>query len=329
MLFRMHKLLRGIPVPGAARRPLGVDIGSRAVKLLRWPGRAGSAPDYAIEPLPTGAVVDSVIRDPKAVGRRIAKAAARLRARGGCAISAVPAAKVMRRTLALEPEMSDAEVEAQILVEADRYIPHSIDEVRFDFKRLPAPDSAGGTHLLSVCRKELVDSRARAVECAGLRAAAVDAEHHAIERAWRLLADKPDSQALVAIADLGAGAVRLHVLANGRSVYNAEQAAAGQAQAWRTSGSFPAAMAEQIAQALQLFHSSSRHGRVRSLHLCGGMACADGAAERTGDLLALPVSAANPFAAAFNARLGSVAPSLLLAAGLAMAEGSMGDFGHD
>ena len=231
MPFQLAALLRKMSLRDVSRGPLGVDIGSCAVKLLRWSGKPGIAPDYAMTALPAGAVTDRNIRDAEAVGRCIAEAAASLRMPGKEAVTAAPSSLVMQRTLQWEPEMTDAEVEAQILVEADRYIPYPIDEARTDFSRLHGPEYPPGSILLSVCRKEHIDSRERA-----------------IERAWRLLGPSPMADELAAVADLGAGATRLYVLADGRSIYSRESP-------WgeRSPESFVADAVRQIGQTLQLF----------------------------------------------------------------------------
>lgn len=320
MPFRLTESICKNPFRGAGRGPLGVDIGTCAVKLLRWPGKAGMPPEYATRRLPSDAVAeDRIIRDAEAVGRCIAEAAGSLRAPGKLAVTAVPSSAVMQRTLAMEPEMTDAEVEAQIMVDADRYIPWPVDEVRVDFRRLEDPDRPAGTILLSVCRREHVDLRERAIGCAGLRAVGVDAEHHAIERVWRLLAPKNPAGEPVAVANIGDGAVSLHVLQDGRSLYSGERPFGEPAQNGRARDAWAAEAARQLGQALQLFHSSSRNGRVGSMYLGGAAAAADGLREQAQNFLAMPVHLANPFTGAGGDRIAKDAPSLLLAAGLAIA----------
>ena len=318
MLLRLAEQWRIPLFRGAAGGPLGVDIGSCAVRVLRWSGKTGAPPDYAILRLPAGAVEERDIRDVEAVGGCIAAAAAALRAPGKRAVAAVPSSLVMQKVVTMEPEMTDAELEAQITVEADRYIPWPIDEVRIDFRRIDGPEHAAGSILLSVCRKEHVDSRERAIECAGLRAVGVDAEHHAVERAWRLLEPDRKQAGLAAVADIGVGAVCLYVLAEGRSIYQAAKPFGGCAQYESEPKSFAADAASQLGQALQLFHSSSRHGRVASLHLCGAAAAAEGLTAQAQRLLAIPVAAANPFPGASAGPAARDAPALLLAAGLAV-----------
>ncbi len=324
MPFRLTDLMCKKPFRGAGRGPLGVDIDSCSVKLLRWPAKAGMPPDYATRRLPGDAVAeDGIIRDVEAVGRCIAEAAASLRAPGKRAVTAVPSSAAMQRTLAMEPEMTDAEVEAQIVAEADRYIPWPIDEVRIDFHRLEDPEHPAGTILLSVCRREHVDLRERAIECAGLRAAAVDVEHHAIERAWRLSAPEHPAGEPGAVADIGNGAISLHVVQDGRSIYSGERPFDERTQECTQDecelDAWSAEVARQLGQALQLFHSSSRHGRVKRLYIGGAAAGADGLRERAQNFLSMPVQVANPFTGAGGDRIAKDAPSLLLAAGLATA----------
>lgn len=302
-----------------ARGLLGVDIGSGAVKILRWRGGCpGEWPEYAIRNLPPGAIVDGSIHDVEAVGACIAEAAGKLRSRRGDAVTAVPGSAVMQRTIEMDAEMSDAEVEAQIIVEADRHIPYPLEEVCIDFCRRAGPETGTGTVLLSICRREHVTSRVQALEQAGLRAAVVDVEHHALERAWRLLRPPQDTARPVAIVDIGAGAVHLHVILDGRVIYGREQpfgiaGSPGQDMALRIAG-----VAKQVGQSLQLFVSSSGHRQVESVYLTGDVAAAEGLAGSLQEALSIPAQVANPLPTAVDGQVSKDAPALMLAAGLAI-----------
>ena len=334
MPSRFSGLWSKLPWPGRARETLGVDIGADAVKLLRWPASPESPPDYAIAPLPQGAVVNQGIRDVAAVGRSIAEALGRLSKPSRDAVTAVPAALVMQRKLDVDTSLPEAELEALVLLEAERHVPWPLDEVRIDFCRLGQEDRGAGSVLLTVCRREHVEPREQALAQAGLRPIAVDVEHHAMERVLATLpatftAMVPASQSRgpVAIADIGAAALCLHVFADGRSIHCESRPFAG-------GGEPPAKgqmLASQIAQALQVFHSSSRHGRVAQLYL-GGAAANEALAEQAGQglklSLGLPVQVANPFAPFAQAgnetgtAIAKDGPALLLAAGLAIPTGA-------
>lgn len=320
MLQSLAGILRGFPGSRGKPRPLGVDIGSSAVKLLRWPDNHDpeQPPDYAIEPLPPGAVASGAIRDVEAVGRRIAKALAAMPRRASEAVAAVPAAAVMQRKLEMDTSLPEAELEALVTLEAERHVSWPMAEASLDFRRL---DAAGGPGrvLLTVCRRELVEARERALRLAGLRPIAVDVEHHAMERVLDRLAGKKEAGP-VAIADIGAAAIRLHVFAGGRSVHCEASPFPGAGEASRDPA-FARAAARQIAQAVQMFQSSSRHGHLNRVFLCGAAALADGLAEQARQALDPPVQIANPFPAEAGKPIALAAPALLLAAGLAIPGG--------
>ncbi len=324
MPFRLASLMPRWPFHRSARAPLGVDIGSAAVKVLRWRPRPGAAPEYAIRPLAAGAVVDGNIRDVDEVGDRIAEAAAALRAPGRVAVAAVPSAAVMQRNLDLSAELSDAEVEAQILLDVARLIPYPAAEASIDFQRVGGAEQDRNAVLLSVCRGEQVAAREQALIRAGLRALAVDVEHHALERIWPLLTSPAPAPELAALVDIGAWGIRLHVLAGGCCVYDWARPWVGRPEAKRDPAHHAEAVAGPLGQALQLFHSSNRHGRVARIQLRGAAAAADGLAGKLEQSLGVPTRMANPFADDHGERIGQDAPALVLAAGLALAGGVYG-----
>ena len=316
MPFRLAGLLPKLPWPGSARGRIGVDIGSAAVNLLLWQNSA-SLPDCAIQPLPAGAVVNRGIRDVGAVGRAIAAAASALRVSGRDAVTAVPASAVMQRRLETDTDLPDAELEAQVMLEAERHVPWPLAEVCLDFCCLEPAANEAGQVLLTVCRREQVEVRQQALILGGLRPAAVDVEHHAMERALSLL-KRDEGERATAIADIGASTICLHVLAGGRSVHCEERPFNCNEQLRGEPAAYAGALVRQLAQTLQVFHSSSSQGpatKVARVFLCGAGALAGDLIEPAGRYLKLPVELANPFPAA--GRLAGKEPALLLAAGLA------------
>ncbi len=300
-------------------RLLGVDIGADAVKVLRLPAGPGEQPEYAIRPLPEGAISERSISDVDAVARCIAEAVGSLPHPAREAVAAVPSAAVMQRVLSMDAEMSDEEIETQIIAEADRHIPYPLDEVFVDHRRLRYPQSAADSVLLTICRGEQVIARQQALERAGLRVAAIDVEHHAMERACLLSGMTRAAQGPVAIIDVCAKAMCLYVFAKTRIVHSEERFfPGGDGTAESSSASFADAAARQLARILQVFHSSSRHGRVTEAVLCGTAAAATGLPDTTQRLLGLPVRIAALFPDDAPAPVKADGPALLLAAGLAI-----------
>lgn len=213
---------------------LGVDISSTAIKLVELT-RTGSysvgayrVEAFAQEPLAVGAVTEKKIADVEQVGSAIQKALARSRSKTKHAAVAVPGSAAITKTIAMSSALSDSEMEAQIQLEADQYIPYPLEEVNLDFDIL-GPSAASSEMvdvLLAASRRENVDDRVAALEMAGLTAEVVDIETYAMENACALQLANIDEgldAKTIAVADVGATTTTLHVLHGGLIVYTREQ----------------------------------------------------------------------------------------------------------
>ncbi len=342
---------------------VGLDISTTAIKLLELSqssGKAGSAyrvESYGVEPLPPNAVVEKNIADVEAVGEIIAKVLQKSATKAKHAAVAVSGSAVITKVISMPSSMSDAEMEAQIQLEADQYIPYPLEEVNIDFQVLGVseknPDLVDV--LLAASRSENVDDRVAALELAGLTAVVVDIEAYAMENTCTQLLDQfPEGGAeqTVAVADVGATNTTLNVMHNNKTIYTREQNFGGRqlteeiqrryglsreeaGMAKRQGGlpdnygpevlePFKEAMAQQINRALQFFYSSSAFNSVDHVVLAGGTASIPGVDELVEDRIGIPTSIANPFASMSVAnqvkpqRLSNDAPSLMIAVGLAL-----------
>ncbi|KAA6185515.1 pilus assembly protein PilM [Thiohalocapsa marina] len=345
------------------RRLLGIDIGASSVKLLELSQTTGSsAPLYrveafAIEPLPPTTVVDSQISDVEDVGRTIKRAVGRSGSRTKQAAVAVSGSAVITKTIVLPAELSDAEMEAQIQLEADQYIPYPLEEVNLDFDVLGSSARNPGMVdvLLAASRREYVDGRVAALQIAGLQASIVDIEAYALENAFVMLCRDPDDlnpDHTVAIADVAANTTSLEVLRQGEIVYTREQNFGGnqllddlqqryglnrdQALEQLQDDALPRdfadsvlrpfadALAQQLGRALQFFHSATHLKRIDRLILTGGPAGIAGIDQPVRQRLSLPVVVADPFAhmalaPGIDSRaIAHAAPSMMIATGLAL-----------
>jgi type IV pilus assembly protein PilM len=317
------------------QRPLlGIDIGSTAVKVVELGpgGKSGSgsirAQALALEPLPHSAVVDKKITDVSEVGEALKSALRRCRSKTKRAAVAVAGSAVITKVLSLSGELSDSEMEAQIQLEADQYVPYPLEEVNLDFDVLgPTEGSAGMVDvLLAASRQENVDDRVAVLELAGLSAEIVDIESNAIETACGLLTDSLASRhaGLLGVADVGATTTTLHVLRDGQNIYAREQGFGAQhlldevqrreglsriealellqSQPTRTElkievvEPFQEGLGRQLARALQFFYSSSTFRSVDELLLTGGASVMPNLDRAIEERLAMPVRVADPFA---------------------------------
>ncbi len=339
---------------------VGLDISSSAVKLLELSehNQQFRVESYAVEPLPQGAVVEKTIADVESVGEAIRRAVRRAGTKAGGAVVAVAGSAVITKVVTLPAGLSEEDVEAQIQVEADEYIPFPLDEVALDFEILgPKNDNPELMEvLIAACRQETVDTRVAAVELGGLEARIVDVEAFAMENAFALLAPQLPPEALdkaVAVVDVGATITTLHVIHKLRSIYTREQVFGGrqlteeiqrryglsydEAGRAKKQGGLPddyytevlepfkEAMVQQVSRALQFYFSSThRPEPIAQVILAGGCAAIPGIDERVQKDLATPVMVANPFAAMSLApkvdsrALADDAPAMMVACGLAL-----------
>ena len=152
---------------------LGLDISSTSVKLLELSRASGKycVESYGVEPLPENSVVEKNINDVEGVGEAIGRLVARSKTKvKNCAV-AVAGSAVITKTIEMPANLSEDELENQLQVEADNYIPYPLDEVSIDFE-VPGPSPRREEQvevLLAACRREKVEMREAAVEIAGLK----------------------------------------------------------------------------------------------------------------------------------------------------------------
>ncbi len=342
------------------KRPplIGVDISSTAVKLLQLSQSGGRyrVEHYAVEPLPPNAVVEKNIVEVEAVGEAIRRALARSGSKAKHAAAAVAGSAVITRIVPMPADLSEDDLEGQILVDANQYIPYPIEEVSLDFEVLgPVRDNPEMNNvLLAASRTENVDMRVAALELGGLKAQVIDVEAFALENAFALLVDQLNvgRDALVALVDIGATMTTLSVLKSQRTIYSREQVFGGRqltdeimrryglsyeeaGRAKRKGGlpesyesevlePFKEALVQQISRLLQFFFAGSEYGKVDEVVLAGGSASIDGIGRMLEEQLGVPCVVANPLARmALSSRvqaqaLAQDAPALMIAVGLAL-----------
>ncbi len=339
---------------------LGLDISSSSVKLVEL-SRSGDGyrvDACATEPVPPGAVADKQITDPVAVGEAIRRAVTRSGTSTKTAAVAVSGSSVITKIINLPSTLSDDEMEEQIKIEADQYIPYPIDEVNLDFQVLRAlpNDPETAEVLLAVCRRDTVEAREAALETAGLKPKVIDIEAHALQNACSLLEHQmPDGghEKTIALIDVGSTGTGVNILHNHELVYSREQAFGGkqltdeimrhygmseaEAERAKRSGGLPqdyetAVLAQflddvavQIERSLQFFFSSmSRFSSIDQIILAGGSSGIPGIDQAVASKLNIPSAVARPFEnmkTAWRVKRGQLdqdSPAMLIATGLAL-----------
>ena len=310
-----------------AQPVVGVDVSSSAVKLLELSkhGSKYRVESYAVEPLPPNAVVEKNITEVEAVGEAIRRAVKRAQTKNKFSSIAVAGSAVITKVISMPAAISDAEMAGQIELEADQYIPYSLDEVNLDFEVM-GPSEADPDRvdvLLAASRAENVDVRVAASELGGLTCKIVDVEAFALENAFGVIANELPTGGVgenIALVDIGATMTTLSVLSDLKIVYSREQAFGGkqlteeiqrryglsyeEAGLAKRQGGLPdnyapevlepfkESMAQQVNRSLQFFYSSSQVGQVDRIVLAGGCASIEGADQIIAEKTGVEVSAA-------------------------------------
>jgi len=337
---------------------LGLDISSTSVKLLELSKSGGRyrVESYAVQTLPANAVVEKNINDVEGVAEAVRKAVMHANTRMKNAAVAVAGSAVITKTIEMPSGLNDDQMEMQISVEADQYIPYPLDEVAIDFEvqgiSETNPDQV--RVLLAACRRENVDLRVDVLELADLLPKVVDVEAYTMERAFGLVAGSLEEHEgqTVAILDIGATMTTLSVLTDGKTIYTREQLFGGkqlteeiqrryglsaeEAGLAKKQGGLPDdyesevlepfkdAVVQQVTRSLQFFFSSSQYNDVDHILLAGGVASMEGLSQIVQEKLGTPTTVANPFSEMsispkVNAMaLSNDAPALMIACGLAM-----------
>jgi len=345
----------------AKKRPplVGIDISASSVKVLELSktGEQYRVERYAVEPLPLNAVVEHAITEIEQVADAVERAVKRSGTKCRNAAVAVASSHVISKIIRMPAGLSEQDLQMQIEMEADHYIPYPLDEVNLDFQVLgTAEDNAEEVEvLIAACRKEIVDDYLAVIHSHGLTPTVVDIENYAMESAYTLIAEHMPGGGMertVGIFDIGATTMNLNVMHNNRSVYTRDHNFGGrqlteeiqrryglsyeEAGLAKKQGGLPdnyqtdvlrpfmEAMCQEVMRALQFFYSSSSFNSVDQVLLAGGCAQVPGVDELVATRIGVNTAIANPFAnMALASRikpqmLTNDAPSLMITCGLAL-----------
>lgn len=338
----------------------GLDITTSSIKLIELVphGRGYRVECYAAEPSPPNSITEKSIADPDAVGEAVRRAIKRSGTSAGEVAIAISGDAAITKVIQMPRNLNENDLEAQVEIQADQYIPFPMEEVSFDFQVIG--ESASDPDMLDVLlvatRTENVDQRRAAVEAAGLKARVVDVEPFALENACSLMTHQmPDGgiDHQIAVVDFGASSTTFSVLQDLRVVYTRDFNFGGEAlteeimriyglsleDAGRAKkeGGLPSNyqpevldpfiddMTQQVSRSLQFFLASGG-GREQpdQILVCGGCANIPGVADLIASKVGIPTEIGDPLGQmklSSRARSQGVerdATALLTACGLAL-----------
>ncbi|MEM7279312.1 MAG: pilus assembly protein PilM [Pseudomonadota bacterium] len=316
---------------GNKNKPLlGLDITTSSIKLieLSQSGKNFRVESYAAEATPANAVNEKNIVDAQAVGDAIRRAVKRSGAKTRDVAIAISGDAAITKVIQMPATLGERDMEGQVEIQADQYIPFPMEEVSFDYE-IQGPNAADPDMLdvlLVATRTDNVDQRQAAVEAAGLSAQVVDVEAFALENACQLLTHQVPNGGIgqaIAVVDIGASSTTFSVLEDMRVTYTRDFSFGGQqlteeimrtyglsmedAGRAKKEGGLPSNyqpevldpfiddMTQQVSRSLQ-FYLASGGGREQPdlVLVCGGCANIPGISDVISSRVGIPTEIGDP-----------------------------------
>jgi type IV pilus assembly protein PilM len=196
---------------------VGLDLGHHSLKVV-FVERTGSGWKVArcgSVPTPPGSIKDGVVVDQEAVTSALKTLIKQAHVSASAANIAVAGGTVVVRTVRI-PKMPEATLRKSIKYEASRYVPNSTEDSYIEFEIIGQAAENQMDVLIVAAPKDIVESRVRACEAAGLDVEAVDVEAFA---AYRSLVEADQLQnwgeTTIALVDIGATTANMGVIEKG------------------------------------------------------------------------------------------------------------------
>ncbi|HVT11079.1 MAG TPA: type IV pilus assembly protein PilM [Fimbriimonadaceae bacterium] len=202
-----------------SKHALGVDIGNRDLKLvlLSRVGDSMSVDAVKIVPLERGVVLDGVIQDRKDLARTLRQALADIDLGAISTVISVPTQFATLRWVSL-PQLPPAEHRIAASYKVKKHLPYPIDDAFLSTTPVHETNEDGiGESLVISVPRQVIASRASAVERAGLNPVAAELEAQAILRILeRSLTHRSPllRDASMTIIDVGGAKTEMYVVQN-------------------------------------------------------------------------------------------------------------------
>jgi type IV pilus assembly protein PilM len=313
------------------RQLVGLDIGSSAIKVAQLKESKGRyfLQKFGVKPLEPEVIVDGTVMDEGRVVSAIQELFEEANVKNKHVAISISGHAVIVKKISLPP-MPDEELEGQVKLAAEQYIPFDINEVNIDFHVLPS-DASEDQHgdmsvILVAAKKDKINELTELVKAAGLIPMVMDVDAFAVENMHAI--NYPMAQEeTTALVNLGASVMNVNIIRAGSSLFTRdiplggnryteaiqreigisfEEAEEGKkkdrgvdSDGMSLSGvmdSVNAEVASEIARTVDYFKTSAANAELSRVLVCGGVARAKGLIQQLADRMQLPVEMADPFA---------------------------------
>lgn len=310
----------------SCRHVLGMDISPSLVSALQITRSRNNyvIDKFASEPLPLHAIVDHQIRDSDAIINCIKKLLTKGQFIGKLTVLAVPDSAIVTKTIQISNALSGLQIEDAVFAEASKHFSYSLAEINLDFAII----GNSSTHIdmldvqLTVCRAEHVASRVEVMNRVGLEVTAIETDACALTRVESYLAKEINGA--VCIVLLNPRFIYLHVFLAGKIIFSHEEVIGnnpwGDEHNAKDKEYVMDTVVRQIKRMLQFFESTHSMLTIEHLFLAGAMTDLSYLRLRVQEKIRITTSVANPFDDRHPIGLQTLAPSMMLAFGLALRE---------
>lgn len=316
---------------GRNKQLLGLDIGSSAIKLVQMKEHKGKfmLQKFGMKPLEPEVIVDGTVMDAGRVVMAIKELISEMNVKLKHVAISVSGHSVIVKKIGL-PVMGHDELETEVKLAAEQYIPFDLNEVNLDYHVVEtAEQSEDGQSEMSVllvaAKKDKINELTELVRGAGLTPSVLDVDAFAVENMYGLNYDTGPTDT-VALVNIGASVMNINILRGGSSLFTRDIAVGGSGYSeaiQRELGvSFDEAenikkkhdplsadadsittvldgvnaeIASEIAKSIDYFKTTVVARDISKIVLSGGCAKVTGLANQLSDRMNIPVELANPF----------------------------------
>jgi type IV pilus assembly protein PilM len=340
------------------RTSVGIDVGSYAVKAveMKETPSGNQIVNIGVKKLLPGAIVDGEPMDREAVVSALREIYEETGIENQEVASAICGRSVIIKKIKMD-EMDDETAREVMTLEAEQYVPFEKEELSVDFEilRRGLPDNTMEV-LLVAAKKDRVLSHIELLKDAGLVPAIIDVDTFAVQNAFELNYQYEEGK-VYALIDVGLSATNIGIVRDGIPLFNRDVPVGGEKfvegmqrklgitseEARAALEGVPGAAPEgalgaiesvgedlgiAIERSFSYLRSSGEAEAVDKIYLSGGGSRIAGLKSFLAERLAIDVDVSNPLREVqfeeeiLGADPVSIAPSLMVAVGLAARKGS-------
>ncbi|HTY25851.1 MAG TPA: type IV pilus assembly protein PilM [Desulfomonilaceae bacterium] len=343
----------------AVQKVIGLDIGSNAIKMVEIDRSKKFTLEFAgIAALPDGTVVDKSLKKPDVIRNAISALYRNSKSNSKKVAVSLAGKSVIIKQVSMT-SMNDGQLEKQIQLEAEPYIPFDIKDVNLDWYIMGERPEREGTMdvVLVAAKKDYMAEYLDLITSLGLTPIVVDVDPFALEVMYEFSYPNVQEE-VVALVNVGASTININILKSGASQYTRDLPIGGDSItreimrlldvdfSWAENIKHGARVeginsknlrkifqrsidyfVSELQKILDFFSTNVSYDPIQKIFLSGGAAGTYGLISTMESELNIPVEVVDPFRGLRPAEqifdldyLNYIGPSMAVAVGLALRE---------